>query len=75
MLQQANDSSESIAYIFYSKKYWRTLKDFPKMTDIVQAEQDAWTIHDMLIDGLGLQPKNVKMIANPTNKDMVDFKK
>ena len=49
------------------------LKDFPDLDDIIKAELDAWTIYDILIHGLGLLPKNVKLIANPTNKDMMSF--
>ena len=41
------------------------------MMDINQAEQDALTIYDILIDGLGLPPKNVILIADPTSAEML----
>lgn len=69
-LELLNDSCTSIAFIFYSTKYWRTRQSHPTMSDIEQAEQDALTIYDILTDGLGLLTKNIHLISDPSFKNM-----
>ena len=52
---EANYASTSTAYVFYSTKYDRVRKDHKTMSDIEQAEKDAFTMQDILIHGLGLK--------------------
>ena len=41
------------------------------MSDITQAELDAFTIYDIFTEGLGLLPENVFLIADPTHLDVL----
>ena len=68
---EANDSSFSTAFVIYCSKYWRARMDHPSMSDIKQAQKDAFTMKDILIDGLGLRHKNVILIADPDNMTML----
>jgi hypothetical protein len=41
---EANDSSFSTAFVIYCSKYWRARMDHPGMSDINQAQKDAFTM-------------------------------